>query len=204
MKRLILISAALLLGLNFGSHSAAKKVGVVMDVRPNGSAVLHTSAGKSNLKPYTEIFAGDIIEITKSGKVEIFLNNLKNHTIVDKVKIKILDNYTIVDASTGNQVSYSSKRNKFSENLARDTGRSRSTGMGASRGGAGASKGGSSDLTDRVKSEIKEAEKIEDEYLRHTAMYYIYWKHSYPEYMKKEGEHLARLEAEGKGGKDKK
>lgn len=201
MKKITFISAVLLFGLISGSHSLTKKVGVVMDVRPGGAAVLHTSAGKSNLKPYTEIFAGDIIEITRPGKVEIFLNNLKNHTIADRMKIKILDDYSIVDADTDNAVFYSSKRSRFSEDLARDTGRSISGGMGASRGGdAGASRGGSSELTERVKKEIKEAEKIEDEYLRHTAMYYIYWKHSYSKYMKKEGEHLARLEAEGKGG----
>ncbi len=195
MKQIMVYIAAMIFVFQSGLFSSQKKLGVVLDVNPKGIAVIHSAKGTADLKSYTEICAGDVIEIQKSGRVEIVLTNFEKIILKNPRKIKIQDNFTLVDVASGKQDTGGRKRDKFTEDLAKDMAGSGASHMGASRG--------SSILTKKILNEVKEAESIEDEFLRHTAIYNIYRKYDYPEYMKKEANILNKLNAEGKGYKNK-
>lgn len=191
MKRIIFFITVILFCFQQGIYPSQKKIGVVVDIQPEGMALIYSKDRTTKLKRYSEISAGDIIEIQKQGKIEIILTNYKTVTLKNPRKIKIQDDYTLVDVISGKQDTGSVKRDKFAEALAKDIKRSGLSAMGASRGEEEVP-------SEKVLNEIKEAEKIQDEVLKHTALYHIYRQNCYKNLMKKEAGYLKKLESEGK------
>ncbi len=188
MKRLVSLMALAAVLFAAASYAGPKKVGVVVTIKPEGMAVIHSNGKTTTVKNYTEIKAGDVIEIKKAGKVEIILSNFEKVILKNPRKIKINEDFTVVDADS-NKKDDGKKKDKFAEDIARDMSADNNSVSGASRGD---SKGGDN-ITAKVKAEIAEAEKIEDEFLRHTAKYHIYRKYDCKQAMAIEAKILADM-----------
>lgn len=187
MKKKSLLCMFLIMLFSAGIYAAPKKVGVVVTVQPAGMAIVISKGKSVQVKPYMEIAAGDVIEIKQAGKVEIILSNFEKVILKNPRKIKINDDFTIVDVDKNQKSSDGKKKDKFSDDIARDMSADHSFTTGASRG--------ADNVTDKVKAEIAEAEKIDDEFLRHTAMYHIYRKYNCKDEMAKEAKILADLKS---------
>jgi len=191
MKKSMIFAAAMIFFIQTGLFSSPKKLGFVAEISPRGIALIHRAKGTSELKLYTEIFEGDIIELKKIGNVKILLTNLEPVTLKNIRKVKIQNDYSLLDVATGKKDSASGKKDKFATELAKNLSE------GASR--SGASKGSGDILTNKILNEIKETDVIEDEYLRHLARYYIYSKYMRRPFMEKEADYMIKLDKEGKG-----
>jgi len=165
--------------------AGSKKAGVVVTLSTPGIADIISGGKTSTVKPYTEVNAGDIIELKKAGKIEIILSNFEKVVLKKEGKVKIKEDLSLVSLDGGQNSAVSKKNDKFSEDIAKDMSKDSTFAAGASRG--------DSEITDKIKSEIADAEKIGDEFLKHTAKYYIYRKYNCKDAMSKEAKTLADM-----------
>ncbi len=184
MNKTIILHAIKIIALSVNLYSASKNACVIVTVSTHLIDEIISGGKTSQVKPYTEIKTGDIIQMKKSGKLEIILSNFEKVILKKEGKFIIKDDLSIVNSDSNNNP-LNKKNDKFSEDIARDMAMNSSFNGGASRG--------DSDITDKIKSEISEAEKIEDNFLKHTAMYYIYRKYNCEDAMTKEAKILSDM-----------
>lgn len=180
----MILQAIIIVALSVNLYSDSKKAGVIVTVSTPGIADIISGGKTSQVKPYTEIKSGDIIQMKQSGKLEIILSNFEKVILKKEGRFIIKDNLSIVSSDSNNNP-LNKKNDKFSEDIARDMSMNSSFSAGASRG--------DSEITDKIKSEIAEADKIEDNFLKHTAMYHIYRKYNCKDAMAKEAKILSDM-----------